>query len=81
MSGQPFGNLLVIEKSNKHVVFEDHKEHLLSLTNLSEKSNVADYLRSKNFCLHFFGLDPIQEGWAVLENDKTQTTCTKSNQK
>jgi hypothetical protein len=29
-----------------------------------------DYLRSKNFALPFFGYDPIQEGWAVLESDK-----------
>lgn len=27
----------------------------------------VDYLRSRNFCLPFMGLDPAQEGWAILE--------------
>lgn len=28
---------------------------------------LVDYLRSKNFCLPFCGLDPVSEGWAVFE--------------
>ena len=30
---------------------------------------LVDWLRSKHFCLPFCGLDPIQEGWAILETD------------
>ena len=28
---------------------------------------VSDYLRSRNFALPFHGLDPISEGWAILD--------------
>ena len=28
----------------------------------------VDYLRSINVCVPFMGLDPIAEGWAILEN-------------
>lgn len=30
-------------------------------------TNAIDYLRSRNFCVPFMGLDPIAEGWAILE--------------
>jgi hypothetical protein len=40
----------------------------------NEALKMFDYLRIRNFCLHFCGLDPIQEGWAVLESDKNSTT-------
>lgn len=35
----------------------------------STKYDIAayDYLRSKNFCLPFMGLDPVAEGWAILK--------------
>lgn len=29
---------------------------------------VFDYLRSINICVPFMGLDPIEEGWAILED-------------
>ena len=29
-----------------------------------------DYLRSRNFCLPFQGIDPIEAGWAILEAQK-----------
>lgn len=35
--------------------------------NVSGLSVGIDYLRSLNFCLPFMGLDPVAEGWAVLE--------------
>lgn len=28
-----------------------------------------DWLRSRNFCLPFMGLDPVSEGWAILESE------------
>ncbi len=41
--------------------------------------DVADYFRSINICLPFCGLDPIEEGWAVLDekisaNETEKTT-------
>lgn len=31
-------------------------------------SHTTDYLRSLNYCLPFMGLDPIKEGWAILDD-------------
>lgn len=35
------------------------------------RGDVVDYLRSLNYCLPFMGLDPIKEGWAILDNQKS----------
>ena len=32
-----------------------------------------DYLRSLNFCLPFQGIDPIEAGWAILEETPQKT--------
>lgn len=37
-----------------------------------ESESFVDLARSKGYCLPYMGLDPIAEGWAVLE--ETQTT-------
>jgi hypothetical protein len=37
-----------------------------------EYISIADYLRSKSFCLPFMGIDPLEAGWATLETNETK---------
>lgn len=40
---------------------------------LMDDIKAYDYLRSRNFCLPFQGIDPIDAGWAILEETQPNT--------
>ncbi len=48
----------IVSRSGKMLVF-----HISDFNTWS-----TDYLRSKGYCLPFMGLDPVKEGWAIIED-------------
>ncbi len=39
---------------------------------------IVDWLRSKNFAIPFYGLDPIKEGWAILDEKIPENETEKA---
>ena len=73
--GRSNGATWVVTKSKERFfIFNDFKDDCMFSADTEEGDDirfrafeVADYLRSLNFCLPFQGIDPIEAGWAILE--------------
>ena len=68
---------VVTKSKERFFIFNDFKDDCMFLADDGEEDDirfkvfeVADFLRSRNFCLPFQGIDPIDAGWAILEAQK-----------
>ena len=79
--GRSNGATWVVTKSKERFfIFNDFKDDCMFSADTEEGDDirfkafeVADYLRSRNFCLPFQGIDPIEAGWAILEETPQKT--------